>query len=138
MVELTREVCEGSLLGRRVAVLGAAFKPNSDDIRDSPALNVAAQLKLQGAHVTVYDPEAMDNARRAWPDLRFGADVDETLEGADVVLLLTEWQQFRDLDPEAVGETVRHRRILDGRNALDPQRWREAGWTYRALGRPRA
>jgi UDPglucose 6-dehydrogenase len=138
MVELTREVCEGSLLGRRIAVLGAAFKPNSDDIRDSPALNVAAQLKLQGGHVTVYDPEAMDNARRAWPDLRFGTDVADTIEGADVVLLLTEWQEFRDLDPEETGRQVRNRRILDGRNALDPQVWRDAGWTYRALGRPRA
>ncbi len=138
MVDLTREVCEGSLLGRRVAVLGAAFKPNSDDIRDSPALNVAAQLKLQGAHVTVYDPEAMDNARKVWPDLRFGADVAETIEGADAVLVLTEWDEFVDLDPETVGKAVRNRRMLDGRNALDPAAWRAAGWTYRALGRPRA
>lgn len=138
MVEMTREACEGSLLGRRVAVLGAAFKPNSDDIRDSPALNVAAQLKLQGAHVTVYDPEAMDNARRSWPDLRFGTDVTDTVEGADVVLLLTEWQEFRDLDPETLGATVRQRRMLDGRNVLDPARWRAAGWTYRGMGRPRA
>ena len=138
MVELTREVCEGSLLGRRVAVLGAAFKPNSDDIRDSPALNVAAQLKLQGAHVTVYDPQAMDNARSLWPDLRFGVDVAETIEGADAVLLLTEWDEFVRLDPEATGRAVRNRRMLDGRNALDPAAWRAAGWTYRALGRPRA
>jgi len=138
MVELTREVCEGSLLGRRVAVLGAAFKPNSDDIRDSPALNVAAQLKLQGAHVTVYDPQAMDNARSLWPDLRFGADVAETIEGADAVLVLTEWDEFVELDPETTGRAVRNRRMLDGRNALDPAAWRAAGWTYRALGRPRA
>ena len=138
MVELTREVCEGSLLGKRVAVLGAAFKPNSDDIRDSPALNVAAQLRLQGGHVTVYDPEAMDNARRSWPDLRFGAGIDDTVEGADVVLLLTEWQQFRTMDPERIGSLVRNRRILDGRNVLDPDQWRSAGWAYRALGRPRA
>jgi UDPglucose 6-dehydrogenase len=137
MVELTREVCEGSLLGRRIAVLGAAFKPDSDDVRDSPALNVAAQLRLQGGHVTVYDPQAMDNARRSWPDLRFGADVAETVAGADVVLLLTEWREFRDLDPVALGERVAHRRLLDGRNALDPDTWRAAGWTYRALGRPR-
>ena len=138
MVDLTREVCEGSLLGRRIAVLGAAFKPNSDDIRDSPALNVAAQLKLQGAHVTVYDPEAMDNARKLWPDLRFGMDVAETIEGADAVLVLTEWDEFVGLDPEATGTVVRNRRMLDGRACLDPAAWRAAGWTYRALGRPRA
>ncbi|WP_336923885.1 UDP-glucose dehydrogenase family protein [Aquipuribacter sp. SD81] len=137
MVELTREVCEGSLLGRRIAVLGAAFKPNSDDIRDSPALSVAAQLRLQGGHVTVYDPQAVENAARAWPDLRFAASADEAVAGADVVLLLTEWQEFRDLDPVALGEQVAHRRLLDGRNALDPATWRAAGWTYRALGRPR-
>ena len=137
MVELTREVCEGSLLGRRVAVLGAAFKPDSDDVRDSPALNVAAQLGLQGAHVTVYDPQAMANAQRKWPDLRFGESVADTIEGADAVLLLTEWPEFVSLDPEETGRAVRHRRVLDGRNALDPVAWRAAGWTYRALGRPR-
>ncbi|MFC5380242.1 UDP-glucose dehydrogenase family protein [Aquipuribacter nitratireducens] len=137
MVELTREVCEGSLLGRRIGVLGAAFKPDSDDIRDSPALNVAAQLRLQGGHVTVYDPQAVENARRVWPDLRFGSSADEAVENADVVLLLTEWREFRDLDPEVLGTKVAHRRVLDGRNALDPARWRAAGWTYRALGRPR-
>ena len=137
MVELTREVCGGSLLGKRITVLGAAFKPNSDDIRDSPALNVAAQLRLQGGHVTVYDPEAMDNARKLWPDLRYAVDLDEAAAGADVVLLLTEWQQFRDLDPVQFGDLVRGKRVLDGRNALDPERWRAAGWQYRALGRPR-
>ncbi len=138
MVEMTREACEGSLLGRRVAVLGAAFKPNSDDIRDSPALSVSAQLRLQGAHVTVYDPEAMDNARKVWPDLRFGDDVADTIEGADVVLMLTEWDEFLALDPEQTGTQVRNRRMLDGRNALDPAAWRKAGWTYRAMGRPRS
>jgi UDPglucose 6-dehydrogenase len=138
MVELTREVLGGSLLGQRVAVLGAAFKPDSDDIRDSPALNVAAQVGLQGAHVTVTDPEALDNARRLWPDLRFAATPEEAAENADVVLLLTEWAQYRELDPVKFGEVVRHKRVLDGRNALDPAAWRAAGWQYRALGRPKA
>ncbi len=138
MVELTREVLGGSLLGQRVAVLGAAFKPNSDDIRDSPALNVAAQIGLQGGHVTVTDPQALDNARRSWPDLRYAATAEEAAEGADVVLLLTEWPEYRELDPVAFGAVVRHRRILDGRNVLDPDAWRAAGWQYRALGRPRA
>ncbi len=135
MVDLAREVCGGSIAGRRIAVLGAAFKPESDDIRDSPALSVATQMHLQGADVTVTDPEAIDNARRAWPDLRFAQTPEAAAEGADVVVLLTEWRQYRDLDPEAFGTVVAHRRILDGRNVLDPAVWRTAGWTYRALGR---
>ncbi|MFC5909411.1 UDP-glucose dehydrogenase family protein [Streptacidiphilus monticola] len=136
MVELAREQCGGGFLGRRVAVLGAAFKPNTDDVRDSPALNVAAQIQLQGAQVTVYDPKAMDNARKQFPSLTFADSVLEACEGAHVVLHLTEWQEFRELDPEAVGSVVASRQILDGRNILDPAVWRTAGWTYRALGRP--
>jgi len=138
MVELARDVVGGSFLGKRVAVLGAAFKPESDDIRDSPALNVAAQIKLQGADVVVTDPAAVDNARLSWPQLQFAASAEEACRGADVVLLLTEWKQYRELDPAALGAIVRGRQMLDGRNALDPARWRAAGWTYRALGRPRA
>jgi UDPglucose 6-dehydrogenase len=138
MVDLAREVLGGSFLGRKVTVLGAAFKPDSDDIRDSPALNVAAQIRLQGGDVVVTDPAALENARRAWPDLHFEDKVEVAVAGADVVLLLTEWQQYRDLDPAALADRVRARNMLDGRNVLDPQRWREAGWTYRALGRPRA
>jgi UDPglucose 6-dehydrogenase len=136
MVELAREQCGGGFLGRRIAVLGAAFKPNSDDVRDSPALNVAAQIQLQGGQVTVYDPKAMDNARKLFPGLSFADTAEEAATGARVVLHLTEWQEFRELDPAAFGTVVAERRILDGRNALDPQKWRAAGWTYRALGRP--
>jgi UDPglucose 6-dehydrogenase len=135
MVELAREVCDGSLLGKRVAVLGAAFKPDSDDIRDSPALNVAAQLQLQGAVVRVTDPAAVDNGRREWPHLDYAATPQEAAERADAVLVLTEWRQYRELDPVAFGEVVAHRRVLDGRNALDREAWTAAGWTYRALGR---
>ncbi len=138
MVELARDVVGGSFLGQRVAVLGAAFKPDSDDIRDSPALNVAAQIQLQGASVVVTDPAALANVRRYWPQLRCVDTAEEATAGADVVLLLTEWPAYRDLDPVALGGVVRQRHILDGRNALDPARWRAAGWTYRALGRPRA
>jgi UDPglucose 6-dehydrogenase len=138
MVDLARDVLGGSFLGRKVAVLGAAFKPDSDDIRDSPALNVAAQIRLQGGDVVVTDPAALENARRAWPDLHFEDKVEVAVAGADVVLLLTEWRQYRDLDPHALADQVRAKNMLDGRNVLDPQRWREAGWTYRALGRPRA
>jgi UDPglucose 6-dehydrogenase len=136
MVELAREQCGGALLGRRIAVLGAAFKPDSDDVRDSPALNVAGQLQLQGAQVTVYDPKAMDNARKMFPALNYAESVLEAVTGAHVVLHLTEWQEFRAMEPDELGEVVAERRILDGRNVLDPQQWREAGWTYRALGRP--
>ncbi|GAB4082290.1 UDP-glucose/GDP-mannose dehydrogenase family protein [Modestobacter muralis] len=135
MVDLAREVLDGSLLGKRVAVLGAAFKPDSDDIRDSPALNVAAQLQLQGAVVRVTDPAAGDNIRRSWAQLDVVDTAEEAAERADAVLLLTEWQQFRDLDPVAFGRVVAQKRVLDGRNALDMDRWVAAGWTYRALGR---
>ena len=138
MVELARGVLGGSFLGKKVAVLGAAFKPDSDDIRDSPALNVAAQIKLQGADVVVTDPAAIENARRIWPELQFSTSIEETCTKADAVLLLTEWKVYRELDPVAVGALVRGRNMLDGRNALDPARWRAAGWNYRALGRPRA
>ncbi|MEV7778049.1 UDP-glucose/GDP-mannose dehydrogenase family protein [Kitasatospora sp. NPDC088351] len=136
MVELAREQCGGGFLGRRVAVLGAAFKPDSDDIRDSPALNVAAQIQLQGAQVTVYDPKAMDNARKMFPGLAYAGSPLEAAEGAHVVLHLTEWKEFRDLDPAELGAVVEERRLLDGRNVLDAAAWRAAGWTYRALGRP--
>jgi UDPglucose 6-dehydrogenase len=135
MVELAREVCDGSLLGKHIAVLGAAFKPDSDDIRDSPALNVAAQLQLQGADVRVTDPAAIENSRRLWPQLDYAHTAEEAAAGADAVLVLTEWRQYRELDPVAFGEVVAQKRVLDGRNALDREAWTAAGWTYRALGR---
>ncbi|MBX6768098.1 MAG: UDP-glucose/GDP-mannose dehydrogenase family protein, partial [Actinomadura rubrobrunea] len=136
MVDLARELLGGSFAGRTVGVLGAAFKPNSDDVRDSPALDVASTIHAQGAAVTVYDPQAMDNARRAHPELTYGASVQDAARGAHVVLLLTEWREFRDLDPADLAGVVAERNIVDGRNALDPELWRAAGWTYRALGRP--
>ena len=138
MVDLAREVLGGSFLGHKVTVLGAAFKPDSDDIRDSPALNVAAQIRLQGADVVVTDPAALENARRAWPDLHYEEKIEVAANGADALMLLTEWKEYRTLDPEMLEGVVRTRHILDGRNVLDPQRWRAAGWTYRALGRPRS
>ncbi len=136
VVERAREDCDGSFATKRVAVLGAAFKPNSDDVRDSPALTVAGQIQLQGAQVTVYDPRAVDKARELFPTLSYADSATKACEGADLVLHLTEWQEFRDLDPQALAEVVSARRIIDGRNALDPGRWRAAGWRYRALGRP--
>ncbi|WP_338677097.1 UDP-glucose/GDP-mannose dehydrogenase family protein [Streptomyces sp. SCSIO 30461] len=139
MVELAREAVGGdSFLGKRVAVLGATFKPDSDDVRDSPALNVAGQIHLQGGQVTVYDPKGMANARLLFPTLGYADSALEAVRGADVVLHLTEWREFRELDPAELGGAVSRRIVLDGRNALDGAKWREAGWTYRAMGRPRA
>lgn len=136
MVELATTACGGSLLGANVAVLGAAFKPESDDVRDSPALNVAGLLQLNGATVSVYDPKAMENSRRLFPTLTYATSVAEACDRADAVLVLTEWAEFVDLDPEELAGTVRTKVVVDGRNCLDAQRWRQAGWQLHALGRP--
>ncbi|MET4589363.1 UDP-glucose/GDP-mannose dehydrogenase family protein [Arthrobacter sp. 754] len=136
VVELTRDLCGGTLLGKRVTVLGAAFKPESDDVRDSPALSIAAQLQLQGAVVTVTDPKALPNAARRFPELHYEVETSVAVMKADALLLLTEWQEYRDLDPYGLGSSVSSRRILDGRNVLDAAKWRAAGWVYRGLGRP--
>ena len=135
-VDLARELAGGSFSGRTVGVLGVAFKPDSDDIRDSPALNVAATIHGLGATVTVYDPAALSHARRAHPELGYADSASKAVADADVTLLLTEWQEFRDADPEELGKAVAQRNIVDGRNVLDAGRWRAASWTYRALGRP--
>ncbi|MDQ0689821.1 UDP-glucose/GDP-mannose dehydrogenase family protein [Arthrobacter sp. W4I7] len=136
VVELTRELCGGSLLGARITVLGAAFKPDSDDVRDSPALSIAAQLQLQGAVVTVTDPKALPNAARRFPELQYETDTSAAVLKADALLLLTEWQEYRDLNPYELVESVSSPRVLDGRNVLDAAKWRAAGWIYRGLGRP--
>lgn len=135
MVELTTRACGGTLLGANIAVLGAAFKPESDDVRDSPALNVAGMLQLNGAAVNVYDPKAMDNSRRVFPTLNYSTSVIEACDRADAVLVLTEWQEFLDLDPEQLATTVRVKVIVDGRNCLDVAKWQAAGWRAYALGR---
>ncbi|MCV7287483.1 UDP-glucose/GDP-mannose dehydrogenase family protein [Mycolicibacterium wolinskyi] len=135
MVELTTRVCGGSLLGSNIAVLGAAFKPESDDVRDSPALNVAGMLQLNGATVNVYDPKAMENSQRVFPTLNYSTSVVEACDRADAVLVLTEWAEFVDLDPAVLADTVRAKVIVDGRNCLDTKRWESAGWRVYALGR---
>ena len=135
MVDLTATACGGSLLGANIAVLGAAFKPDSDDVRDSPALNVAGMLQLNGANVNVYDPKAMDNSQRLFPTLNYSTSVTEACERADAVMVLTEWPEFVDLDPGELAAVVRSRVVIDGRNCLDTQRWSAAGWTLHALGR---
>ncbi len=138
MVDLALELAGGSLEGRAVGVLGCSFKPNSDDIRDSPALDVAGTLHGLGARVTVYDPAAMDRARLVHPELEYASSMLDAAAGADVLLMLTEWREFVDADPGVLGEAVAQRNIADGRSALDGGRWRAAGWNYRALGRPAA
>jgi UDPglucose 6-dehydrogenase len=137
-VARARDLLGGSLLGARVAVLGAAFKPDSDDVRDSPALAVAAALHLQGAQVRVHDPEALGNARTAFPALGYAEDVETALDGAQLVVHLTEWRQYRELNPELLRGLVDYPRVLDARNALDPAPWVAAGWQFAALGRPDA
>ncbi|ORA17229.1 UDP-glucose dehydrogenase family protein [Mycobacterium arosiense] len=137
MVELASAACGGSLLGANIAVLGAAFKPESDDVRDSPALNVAGQLQLNGAAVNVYDPKALDNAQRLFPTLNYAVSVEEACDRADAVLVLTEWRQFVDMDPDDLADRVRARVIVDGRNCLDAARWQRAGWRLYRLGAPR-
>ncbi|MET1086470.1 MAG: UDP-glucose/GDP-mannose dehydrogenase family protein [Arthrobacter sp.] len=135
-VDLARGMLGGSLEDRRIAVLGAAFKPNSDDVRDSPALSVAAALQSHGAHVRVHDPEAVENARGAYPHLTYTTEVDKVFEGAELTLHLTEWREYRQLDPTHLSTLVTAPCILDARNTLDIDHWRGAGWTVRAMGRP--
>ncbi|MFJ4200259.1 UDP-glucose dehydrogenase family protein [Streptomyces sviceus] len=136
-VELAERLVGGSFAGRRVAVLGAAFKPGSDDVRDSPALAVAEAVRVRGAQVRVHDPEAADHARAVHPLLQFAPDVTKTCDRADVVLHLTEWPQYRELDPAALACVVRTPAIVDARHTLDPKAWRAAGWRLCAPGRPR-
>ncbi|NVN51245.1 UDP-glucose/GDP-mannose dehydrogenase family protein [Mycolicibacterium hippocampi] len=135
MVELATKACGGSLLGANVAVLGAAFKPESDDVRDSPALNVAGLLQLNGATVNVYDPKAMENSRRIFPTLNYSTSAVEACDRADAVLVLTEWDEFVELQPQTLAAIVRAKVIVDGRNCLDIGKWRGAGWRVHALGR---
>jgi UDPglucose 6-dehydrogenase len=136
VIELASELTGGSLEGRSVGVLGLAFKPDSDDLRDSPALDVALAVRRMGAKVTAYDPVAMDPARKAHPQLEYAGSAIGAATDADVLLLLTEWPEFRQADPEVIGKAAAHRNVVDGRHALDPAAWRAAGWTYRTLGRP--
>ena len=136
MVDIARDALGGSFIGKKITILGAAFKPDSDDVRDSPALAVARLIATQGGLVTVTDPQAIDNAKKSFPELNYVADTAEAITGAEAVLLLTEWREYRDLDPAATAELVRGKVLVDGRNVLTPELWRSAGWTYRALGRP--
>ncbi|WP_208648825.1 UDP-glucose dehydrogenase family protein [Micromonospora inaquosa] len=136
VVELLRKQCGGGFAGRRVAVLGAAFKPNTDDIRDSPALYVAELISREGGVAAVYDPRAMGNARQAFPHLTYATSPLDAARGADAVALLTDWQEFATLDPRVLGKEVKSRNVVDGRHLLDAEEWQGAGWQYVAPGRP--
>ena len=134
VVDLAREML-GSLIGTRITVLGAAFKPNSDDVRDSPALAVAGQLSLAGASVRVYDPQAMDNARKVFPTLDYASSLEDALRNAELVILATEWQEFKEMEPGWVARVVDKQKLIDGRNVLPLETWQVAGWEVSALGR---
>lgn len=135
IIELVRKDLSDDLVGKKVAVLGAAFKPDSDDVRDSPALDISAQIQAAGAHVTVHDPKAISNAQKRFPGLTFAEDINSTLKDAEIVLHLTEWKIYREIDPIQIKKLVKSAIMIDGRNALDRDLWRAAGWKFRALGR---
>jgi UDPglucose 6-dehydrogenase len=134
VIDLAVELSGGTVLGRRIGVWGAAFKPLTDDVRDSPALNVAAALHLRGAQVIVYDPQAGDAARRTFPTLSYATSRQDAADGADVLLVLTEWDEFRTADPRELAKLVNRPTVIDGRGCLDRADWRAAGWDYRGLG----
>ncbi|WP_353828630.1 UDP-glucose dehydrogenase family protein [Agromyces sp. SYSU T0242] len=136
VAELVVDGAGGSVVGKRVAVLGVTFKPDSDDVRDSPALDVAVRLKGLGADVVATDPEGIRNARARHPQIEYAEALEDALRGADVVVLVTEWSQYREIDPAWASGIVADPVIVDGRNVLDPASWREAGWNYHGLGRP--
>lgn len=135
IIELVRKDLSDDLVGKKVAVLGAAFKPDSDDVRDSPALDISAQIQAAGANVTVHDPKAISNAQKRFPGLTFAEDINSTLKDAEIVLHLTEWKIYREIDPIQIKKLVKSAIMIDGRNALDRDLWRAAGWKFRALGR---
>jgi UDPglucose 6-dehydrogenase len=136
VVDLVEQHLGGFVEGRGVAVLGLAFKPGSDDVRDSPALDVATRLASMGAAVRANDPEAIETSRKMHPQLDYRQSIDEAIAEAEVLVVVTEWRQYRELDPVEVASRTKARVIIDGRNCLDPDAWRAAGWTYIGLGRP--
>jgi UDPglucose 6-dehydrogenase len=136
VVDMVVDALGGDVFQKKVVVLGLAFKPSSDDVRDSPALDVAVRLHGLGAAVVATDPEAIANSRRLHPQLTFSADPFDALIGADIVVVVTEWNEYREIIPSAVSAVATGRTIIDGRNCLDASAWRAAGWVYKGLGRP--
>lgn len=135
VIDVVRAELTEDLTSYKIAVLGAAFKPDSDDVRDSPALDIAAQLQAAGASVVVHDPKAIENARKRFPKIGFAASVEECVKDSDLILHLTEWREYREIDPKSIASLVKKKIVIDGRNALDRDIWRAAGWQFHALGR---
>jgi UDPglucose 6-dehydrogenase len=135
VIDLVRLEVGSDLKGKKIAVLGASFKPDSDDVRDSPALDIAEQIAKAGAHVIVHDPKAIPNAKLRSPTLKFEVTAESCVAGSDCILHLTEWKEYRELDPVALKKQVSKAVIIDGRNALDKEAWETAGWRFRGLGR---
>lgn len=135
VIDVVRADLSDDLTQYKIAVLGATFKPDSDDVRDSPALDIAAQLQAAGATVVVHDPKGIEPARKRFPNLDYQEKVVDAVKGADAILHLTEWKEYRELDPSVLGQLVKGKFIIDGRNALDRNKWRAAGWRFHALGR---
>jgi UDPglucose 6-dehydrogenase len=134
MVEKVEAVC-GDVNGKRVALLGIAFKPETDDIRESASLKLFADLRARGASVVAYDPAAMENARKEVPDLELARDVESCVAGADALVLATDWNQFRKLDLDRLGKAMRSKNFVDLRNLYEPAEMRKRGWSYVGLGR---
>ncbi len=135
VIDVVRGELSQDLTKYKIAVLGATFKPDSDDVRDSPALDIAAQLQAAGAIVVVHDPQGIEPARKRFPNLEYQEVVTDALKDADLILHLTEWKEYRQIDPAAIASLVKSKIIIDGRNMLDRTLWRNAGWKFHALGR---
>ena len=135
VIDVVRADLSEDLTQYKFAVLGATFKPDSDDVRDSPALDIAAQLSAAGAQVVVHDPKGIEPARKRFPNLIFNEVVTEAVKDVDAILHLTEWKEYRELDPHVIGKLVKSKFLIDGRNVMDREKWRAAGWRVHALGR---
>ena len=135
VIDVVRADLSEDLTQYKIAILGATFKPDSDDVRDSPALDIAAQLQAAGATVVVHDPKGIEPARKRFPHLDYAERVTDCVKGSDAILHLTEWKEYRELDPSVIGQLVKSKFLIDGRNALDRDKWRAAGWRVHALGR---
>ena len=135
VIDVVRADLSEDLTQYKIAVLGATFKPDSDDVRDSPALDIAVQLNEAGAKVVVHDPKGIEPARKRFPDLDYRESVLDAVKDVDAILHLTEWKEYRELDPQVIGTLVKSKFLIDGRNMLDREKWRQAGWRVHALGR---
>ena len=124
-----------NLQGKKLVVLGAAFKPNSDDLRDSPSIAIANLLQKAGASVLVHDPISLANVNKQHPNLATEQSIELAVKDADALVLATEWQEYRDLEPRAIGALVKNKLLIEGRNALPVEKWQSAGWRVIALGR---